>query len=61
VPYGDVRALTARLLLLANDPSIGRRLGEQARQDAAARSWPKLVEATLGVFEEARRGRGGAA
>ena len=54
VPYGDERALAARLALLAGDPSIGQRLGQQARLDAEARSWPRLVEATLGVFDEAR-------
>jgi glycosyltransferase involved in cell wall biosynthesis len=57
VPYGDERALAARLALLAGDPAIGQRLGQQARLDAEARSWPRLVEATLGVFDEARRCR----
>ena len=57
VPYGDEQALVARLALLAGDPSIGQRLGQQARLDAEARSWPRLVEATLGVFDEARQRR----
>lgn len=59
VPYGDERALAARLALLAGDPAIGQRLGQQARLDAEARSWPRLVEATLGVFDEARGHRPG--
>jgi glycosyltransferase involved in cell wall biosynthesis len=53
VPYGDVPALSRALSRLATQPAAARQLGSQAGADALARSWPRLVEATLGVFEEA--------
>lgn len=53
VPYGDVPALEQALLRLTSDEDLASRLGAQAGQDSKAHSWPRLVEATLGVFEEA--------
>jgi glycosyltransferase involved in cell wall biosynthesis len=58
VPYGDVGALARALVLLATDDNLALRLGQQARQDARARSWPTLVNHTLGVFQEALARRG---
>lgn len=53
VPSGDVTALAESLVRLAHDRGLAARLGEQARRDAQARSWPCLIDATLAVFEEA--------
>jgi glycosyltransferase involved in cell wall biosynthesis len=53
VPYADPAALAAALERLASQPELASRLGQQARLEAEARSWPRLVAATLGVFEEA--------
>ena len=53
VPYGDERALSEALVRLAAEPGLAERLAERARDEARARSWPRLVEATLAVFQEA--------
>ena len=53
VPYGDRKALADALVRVASEPELAERLGCQARADAEGRAWPRLVEATLGVFEEA--------
>jgi glycosyltransferase involved in cell wall biosynthesis len=53
VPYGDAAALAAALVRLAKDPALGARLGRQAQLDSAAYSWPRLVDQTLAVFQEA--------
>lgn len=62
VPYADREALARALVRLASEPGLAGRLGARARADAAERSWPRLVEATLSVFGEAverhRAGRG---
>jgi glycosyltransferase involved in cell wall biosynthesis len=57
VPYGDHLALSGALLRLADESGLGARLAARASADAAARSWPRLIEATLAVFEEALAGR----
>jgi glycosyltransferase involved in cell wall biosynthesis len=61
VPYGDADALAAARGRLAAQPELAHQLGTRARADAEARSWPRLVDATLGVFEEALAMRGRAA
>lgn len=53
VPYGDVGAVERALLRLASEPGLADRLAQRARADAAERSWPRLVDQTLAVFEEA--------
>ena len=58
VPYGDAEALATTLVRLAREPELGRELGRRARTDSAARDWPRLVDATLAVFEEALATRG---
>ena len=53
VPYGDAEALAKTLLRLVSEPGLGSQLGRRARADAEARAWPRLVDATLAVFDEA--------
>jgi glycosyltransferase involved in cell wall biosynthesis len=53
VPYGDPAALARALTRLANEPDLALKLGTQAQTDAEAYSWPRLVDETLAVFDEA--------
>jgi glycosyltransferase involved in cell wall biosynthesis len=53
VPYGSPEPLAAAMLRLAEEPELRRALAAVAGQDADSRAWPRLVEATLEVFQEA--------
>jgi glycosyltransferase involved in cell wall biosynthesis len=53
VPYGDADTLATALARLATSPDLAARLGAQGRAGPAADAWPRLVDATLAVFDEA--------
>ena len=46
VPHGDAAALAARMLALAADPGLVRRLGARAREFAAGLTWEDAARAT---------------
>ncbi|HEY3012505.1 MAG TPA: glycosyltransferase family 4 protein [Gemmatimonadales bacterium] len=46
VPHGDVAALAARMVELADSPALVARLGEQARHFAEGLSWERTAAAT---------------
>ena len=51
VPHGDAAALAARMLALAADPGLVRRLGERAREFAAGLTWEAAARATESQLE----------
>lgn len=54
VPERDPEALAAALARLAGDPALGRRLGEAARAEVAARySWARVAERMEAAYEAA--------
>ena len=52
VPHGDVDALAARMLELADDPALVARLGAAARCFAEGLSWERAAEATADHLED---------
>ena len=53
VPPGDVAALRERLQTLLGDPSLQRRLGQNARQDVLDRfTWRKVAERCLQAYSD---------
>jgi len=46
VPHGDSRALADRMLQLAADPALVRRLGDAGRRQAEALSWDRAADLT---------------
>lgn len=56
VPHGDVAALAARMLELANAPGLVERLGKAARAHACAWSWDDAAAATEAHFFELSAG-----
>jgi glycosyltransferase involved in cell wall biosynthesis len=52
VPFGDVQATQHGLAALLTDGDLARRIRENARQGAAARTIARMVDQTLAVFGE---------
>jgi len=53
VGEGDAAALAGALLRLADDPGLARRLGDQARRDVRAFTYPRMADAFEGAVEHA--------
>jgi glycosyltransferase involved in cell wall biosynthesis len=53
VPPRDARALAEAMLRMLRDPGLARALGAKARQHAAQFTWPRCVERTERVYQEA--------
>jgi glycosyltransferase involved in cell wall biosynthesis len=56
VPPGDVAALTKALDGVLRDPSLGTRLGKEARRQSARYSWPGLAARIADLYGAARSG-----
>jgi len=46
VPHGDIRALSARMIELADSPHLVARLGHRARQFAEGLTWERTAGET---------------
>ena len=53
VPYGALEPLADAMVRLAEEPALRQGLAIAAGAEADSRAWPRLVEATLEVFQEA--------
>jgi glycosyltransferase involved in cell wall biosynthesis len=56
VPHGDVEALAARMVELADSSQLAERLGGRARQFAEGLSWERTAEATERHLEDIIQG-----
>ena len=52
VPHGDVDALAARMLELADDPALVARLGDSARRFAEGLTWERTAAATQNHLDD---------
>jgi glycosyltransferase involved in cell wall biosynthesis len=53
VPPGDVAAMRERLSQLLTDPTLARRLGDNAREDVLGRfTWESVAERCLTAYSD---------